>query len=192
MRSSAEPNPYASPQAEEQPPELADVDDLKDDRLIVLPPKCDLPPRCLFCNHPATAQRRLRYSWWLYFWGVFSISILWFVCATHELQVRRKRRSELLGSMFFVAVVAFFQVVDLIPGANRGWLSTQSYLLLSGLVLVAWVWGWMRRHEAWRNLTMPKVVRAEHDAVALKHAGKPFLDSLADGREGFLVVDKVP
>ncbi|TWT85621.1 hypothetical protein Pla123a_04280 [Posidoniimonas polymericola] len=179
-------NPYASPTAEEAPSE---VEQLKDKRLIILPPVCELPRRCVFCNQPATKSHRLRYRWWLYFWGVFSISIKWYACELHDVQVRRQQRSWWNWLVWFAGFIVVANGIDYLPAGVSGFLGAYGFGVAIALVLVAHYWSRRREHEV---LTLPTVDRAEPDAVAFKHAGRPFLDSLADGAEGYLVVDKIP
>ncbi|TWT30294.1 hypothetical protein KOR34_48520 [Posidoniimonas corsicana] len=192
MRSSADPNPYASPQAEEQPPELADVDDLKDDRLLVTPPKCTLPLRCVYCNQPATRVITSGGYWWFSWRGLQGARVRWAICEDHKRRIDRQEIAFVYAMWAILGVCGVVQLYGYVFPGQQPWIEELPGQMLSWLIWPVLIYQHFIRRRLPNRLEPLSISKANSSVAYLKHAGRPFLDSLADGREGFLVVDKVP
>ncbi|TWT85622.1 hypothetical protein Pla123a_04290 [Posidoniimonas polymericola] len=183
-------NPYASPTAEEQPDVLPSKD-IKDDRLLVTPPMCSLPPRCVYCNAAAGDSRPTAGYWWFSWSGLRRAKVQWFTCQAHKRQLNRQAWPGLAIGIAYPAIFLASALHDYILG-EEDWLERVPKVFMPVFILTMVIASLLSLWLTKGYLKLPKVVRVKNGSAYLKHAGRPFLDSLTDGAEGFRVVHKLP
>lgn len=161
-------NPYASPQAEEQPGDAPAWDAWSDGQLVVTPPRSELPMRCWVCNAPATRRRALRKTGWMSLEGIVNISVEWHLCDAHHFRQR----------LLWVAAAVAVAVLAILGQALAGWMDFGPGIVMLGYLMIGGAFAalsWATRHWAGRQAT---VAQASPHRVTLKGAGPAFLESL--------------